>query len=64
MKKRKPVKHAHRKAMISQKKASGRYSRPHLPKSEICNCICSLTHCDFCWAYRKRRNCLYPLLNQ
>ena len=36
MKKHRPIKHAHRKAMIAQKKAKGKYSRSHLPKPLTC----------------------------
>ena len=34
MKKHKTTKHAHRKALISQRKAKGKYSKTHLPKPE------------------------------
>lgn len=46
MKKHRPVKHAHRKAMIAEKKAKGKYSRSHLP---YCLHMC----CFDCWAYYK-----------
>lgn len=56
MKKHRPVKHAHRKAMIAEKKAKGKYSRVDLPKgfwhivivlSWCHDCDCD---CDCCWA--------------
>lgn len=50
MKKHRPVKHAHRKAMIAQKKANGKYSRIDLPKEFIPNHICWAQDCSCCWA--------------
>lgn len=48
MKKHIPIKHAHRKAMIAEKKARGKYSRSHLPKMNKCTDLWS--PCDTCWA--------------
>ncbi len=62
MKKHRPIKHAHRKAMIAQKKAKGKYSRPHLPKPLTCLNI----HCCECWAakyFGKIKNCTKPWYN-
>lgn len=51
MKKHRPVKHAHRKAMIAEKKAKGRYSRCDLPKRETCASM----YCLDCWAFSVNR---------
>lgn len=42
----KVTKHAHRKAMIAEKKSKGKYSHPHLPTPEVCQYM----SCYKCWA--------------
>lgn len=50
MKKHRPVKHAHRKAMIAEKKAKGKYSRVDLSKG-FGLIRCNWEHdCSCCWA--------------
>lgn len=58
MKKHRPIKHAHRKALIAEKKARGKYSKPHLPKGHVspiwyknkCHAVlCRSGFCP-CWA--------------
>ena len=65
MKKHKTIKHAHRKALIAEKKAKGKYSRVHVPNPVAC---CSMDDCPFdplryrngkppsCWYARKYPN--------
>lgn len=63
MKKHRPVKHAHRRAMIAERKSRGRYSRCDLPKPETCR---SIEWCQGCWAASylgKRKDCLKPWCN-
>jgi len=60
MKKHRPVKHAHRKAIIAQRKAKGKYSKVHLPNSYTCHYICIQKNCKGCWASIHRTNCLMP----
>ena len=50
MKKQRPIKHTHRKAMIAQRKSKGKYSRQDLPKPESCFRI---KWCEKCWANKK-----------
>ena len=40
MKKRRPVKHAHRKAMIAQRKAKSKFSKCYLPKTKAIVASC------------------------
>lgn len=56
MKKHRPVKHAHRRAMIAEKKSKGKYSRCHLPNSWTCH----YGFCSNCWA--STPSCGYPNL--
>lgn len=61
MKKHKPLKHAHRKMLMADKKAKGTYSRKDIPKPYTClNTSCYYT--EFCWA-ESRKNCLLPWCN-
>ena len=54
MKKHRPVKHAHRRAMIAQKKAKGKYSKVHLPFGGLYGPSCSGygIQCP-CWGHKK-----------
>lgn len=47
----KVTKHAHRKAMIAEKKAKGKYSRVDLPKGfDDPIHYCLTQYCSRCWA--------------
>lgn len=58
MKKHRPVKHAHRKSMISQKKSKGKYSRCDLPKRKTCASMYSPENCLASWVNRKLETCI------
>lgn len=51
MKKHKPVKHAHRKAMIAEKKSKGKYSIVHMPGGSNYG-SCYGIRCP-CWGHKK-----------
>jgi hypothetical protein len=68
MKKHKPVKHAHRKSMIANKKAKGKYSKVHLPEPKTIADSCGddeigfffMHICKHCFARGKSacKNCV------